>query len=97
MNYWLVLAACVWPALASAAPVEMAYYSDGTSFHSLKAEAGTLGIVAADLFDVDINGRVSGRVPAKVSSVATANALPCWPRFPTGPATTSRETSRSRC
>ncbi len=75
MNYWLVLAACVWPALASAAPVEMAYYSDGTSFHSLKAEAGTLGIVAADLFDVDINGRVSGRVPAKVSSVATANGI----------------------
>jgi spore germination protein len=75
MNRWLMLSMAAWPALASAAPAEMAYYEDSGSLPSLKAEAGTLGIVAADLFDVDINGKVTGRVPGKVTSITTAHGI----------------------
>jgi len=75
VNHWFGAVVVFVPALAWAAPVEMAYYEDAGSLASLKAEAGTLGIVAADLFDVDSSGLVTGRVPGKVTSVTTAHGI----------------------
>jgi len=72
---WIIAAVVFAPALASAAPAEMAYYEDSGSLPSLQAEAGTLGIVAADLYDVNINGKVTGRVPGKVTSITTAHGI----------------------
>jgi spore germination protein len=60
---------------AAAAPAELAYYADSNSYPSMKAEAGTLNIVAADLFPVNINGHLTGHLPAKVATLAKSNGI----------------------
>jgi len=52
-----------------AAPLPMAYYPDASGLASLKAEATTLKIVAADSYDVTAKGVVSGSVPTSVRTV----------------------------
>ena len=57
---------------AHAAPAVMAYYEGPGSNAALTEFAGNLQIVAADLFNADINGHVTGRVPKSVTAL-TAN------------------------
>jgi spore germination protein len=68
-------AAFLLPTVGSAAPAAWAYYADQSSFHSMKAESGTLSVVPVDQFDVDITGHVHGRVPAKVAKLAKAHSI----------------------
>jgi spore germination protein YaaH len=55
---------------ASAAPIALAYYTGAESNASLKAEASTLGIVAADRFSVAADGSLTGHLPGIVFKVA---------------------------
>jgi spore germination protein YaaH len=60
---------------AHAAPAVMAYYEGTGSNASLSQFAGNLQIVAADLFNVDINGRVSGRLPKNLVALTAKNGI----------------------
>ena len=75
MRQYLIALLATLPAAASAAPGQMAYYADASSMASLQAEAGTLNIVAADLFGVNEAGKVSGKIPAAVTQLSAANNI----------------------
>jgi spore germination protein YaaH len=60
---------------AAAAPVALAYYTGPESNPSLKAEAGVLGVVAADRFSVAADGSMSGHLPAIVFKVAAQHNI----------------------
>jgi len=58
-----------------AEPSMLGYYADDTSMPALKAEASILATAAVDLYDVDIDGNVTGTLPAAVRSVATPHHI----------------------
>jgi spore germination protein YaaH len=60
---------------ASAAPLALGYYTGAESNASLKAEAGVLGIVAADRFSISADGSLSGTLPAVVFKTASAHGI----------------------
>jgi spore germination protein YaaH len=60
---------------AHAAPAALAYYESAASLPSLKAEATTLNTVAADVYAVSATGKVTGRIPAALASIATTNHI----------------------
>ncbi len=60
---------------ARAEPSMLGYYADDTSLPALKAEASILSTAAIDLYDVDINGTVTGALPAAVRAVATPHHI----------------------
>jgi spore germination protein YaaH len=75
MTHATTLALLLAASPAQAAPAVMAYYEGAGSNAALTQFAGDLQIVAADLFDVDATGRVTGRVPAKLSNLTTRNHI----------------------
>jgi len=60
---------------AAAAPAVMAYFEGAPSVASLDAFAGHLQIVAADLFAINAKGRITGHIPASLTSIASTDRI----------------------
>ena len=60
---------------AHGAPAVMAYFEGPGSNAALSQFAGNLQSVAADLFDADINGNITGRIPRRLSDLAAKDNL----------------------
>ncbi len=75
MNKLFPMLACLAVNPAAAAPVALAYYTGPESNTSLKAEAGVLGVVAADRFSLAADGSMSGNLPPIVFKVAKQHGI----------------------
>jgi spore germination protein YaaH len=74
-NRFLLLPLCLFVSPAAAAPVALAYYTGPESNTSLKAEAGVLGIVAADRFSLAADGSLSGNLPPILFKLAAKHKI----------------------
>jgi spore germination protein YaaH len=63
------------PLAAPAAPAQMAYYEGSASLTSLQAEHAVLNIAAADLFAINAQGEITGKIPANVAALASTNHI----------------------
>jgi spore germination protein YaaH len=74
VGVWAALWALM-PLGVAAAPASMAYYTGRASLPSMQAEAGVLSVVATDLFAVDAEGHITGKLPAAPRKAAKAEGI----------------------